>query len=589
MIESVKGFQTNEGTKQYDYNALANKPTLITQDQVDATLKAAKEYTDAEIKKLDISGGNEDQVIDVNEYVELLPESNYSVSEEMGIVVIDRSLTFIAGKTYLVKWNGVDYVRVAYRYEEDNELIILGEDNDPFYVEYWGNNYTDIYVNDSPTNVTLAIYQKIAYATEEWVEEKLKEHSGGNEHFHVEITRNPDGSYTADKTRTEVFNAYKGGSIVYCSVPVATGTRVDIPLKSCVFGLMRFEGVYNEKTVTVQYVYDDSVNPVVDNVIKVEEVTLVTGNVVRTVNGIKPNVFGNVTINIPDSGESVDLTGYAKEQWVQQNYQSKGDYALKSELPNVPTKLSELTNDSGFITGYTETDPTVPAWAKSASKPSYSKSEVGLGNVDNVKQYSASNPPPYPVTSVNGKTGAVTITVPTVPTKVSAFENDKGYLTQHQDISGKLDASVLPTAINTALAQAKASGEFDGQPGEKGEKGEKGDKGDKGDKGEQGAEGKKPVKGVDYFTEADKAEIVPNFAFSINTIPAQEQPSVTVQGAYPNLTHVFNIPVGQETGDNSGANGILDEMIILTPGLHYGETLPEPGNKGRVFFLIPKE
>ena len=39
---------------------------------------------------------------------------------------------------------------------------------------------------------------------------------------------------------------------------------------------------------------------------------------------------------------------------------------------------------------------------------SVTKSNVGLGNVDNVKQYSASNPPPYPVTSVNGKTGAVT-------------------------------------------------------------------------------------------------------------------------------------------------------------------------------------
>lgn len=36
---------------------------------------------------------------------------------------------------------------------------------------------------------------------------------------------------------------------------------------------------------------------------------------------------------------------------------------------------------------------------------------VGLGNVDNVKQYSATNPPPYPVTSVNSKTGAVTLTV----------------------------------------------------------------------------------------------------------------------------------------------------------------------------------
>lgn len=71
------------------------------------------------------------------------------------------------------------------------------------------------------------------------------------------------------------------------------------------------------------------------------------------------------------------------------------------------------------------------------------------------------------VDSVNGKTGAVelaladlsddethrTVTdeeknswakkseIPTVPTQVSAFNNDAGYLTQHQDISGKLDAT----------------------------------------------------------------------------------------------------------------------------------------------------
>ena len=45
------------------------------------------------------------------------------------------------------------------------------------------------------------------------------------------------------------------------------------------------------------------------------------------------------------------------------------------------------------------------------------KSDIGLGNVDNVKQYSASNPPPYPVTSVNGATGAVTVReVPAVTT-----------------------------------------------------------------------------------------------------------------------------------------------------------------------------
>lgn len=38
-------------------------------------------------------------------------------------------------------------------------------------------------------------------------------------------------------------------------------------------------------------------------------------------------------------------------------------------------------------------------------------------------------------------------------------------LTGHQDVSGKLDASALPEAVQAALAQAKASGEFDGADG----------------------------------------------------------------------------------------------------------------------------
>ena len=48
---------------------------------------------------------------------------------------------------------------------------------------------------------------------------------------------------------------------------------------------------------------------------------------------------------------------------------------LDLEDTTVPTKTSELQNDSGFIT--TESDPTVPAWAKSATKPTYTAAEVG--------------------------------------------------------------------------------------------------------------------------------------------------------------------------------------------------------------------
>lgn len=86
---------------------------------------------------------------------------------------------------------------------------------------------------------------------------------------------------------------------------------------------------------------------------------------------------------------------YATETFVEE-YMSEvalGDYALKEELP---TKTSDLTNDSGFIkeipseyvtetelnnkgylTDYTETDPTVPEWAKAKNKPSYTAEEVG--------------------------------------------------------------------------------------------------------------------------------------------------------------------------------------------------------------------
>ncbi len=65
----------------------------------------------------------------------------------------------------------------------------------------------------------------------------------------------------------------------------------------------------------------------------------------------------------------------------------KDKYALKTELPNIPTMISAFTNDKNYITiaeveaknyltSFEETDPTVPAWAKEATKPSYDISEI---------------------------------------------------------------------------------------------------------------------------------------------------------------------------------------------------------------------
>lgn len=49
-----------------------------------------------------------------------------------------------------------------------------------------------------------------------------------------------------------------------------------------------------------------------------------------------------------------------------------------------------------------------------------------------------------------------------------------------------------------------------------GETGPKGDKGDKGDTGSAGADGKTPVKGTDYFTEEEKAEMVQEVIDAVN-------------------------------------------------------------------------
>ena len=128
-----------------------------------------------------------------------------------------------------------------------------------------------------------------------------------------------------------------------------------------------------------------------------------------------------------DTSDYTDLTNKPKINNVELNgnkslndlgIQPSGNYALESEIP---TKTSDLTNDSGFITGYTETDPTVPNHVKNitqANITSWNNKSDFSGNYNDL-----SNKP----------------TIPTVPTKVSAFTNDVGYLTEHQDISGKVD------------------------------------------------------------------------------------------------------------------------------------------------------
>lgn len=59
---------------------------------------------------------------------------------------------------------------------------------------------------------------------------------------------------------------------------------------------------------------------------------------------------------------------------------AKNTVAKTDLASDVQTSLDKADT---ALQSFTETDPTVPAWAKTANKPSYTASEVGLGNVEN--------------------------------------------------------------------------------------------------------------------------------------------------------------------------------------------------------------
>jgi len=56
---------------------------------------------------------------------------------------------------------------------------------------------------------------------------------------------------------------------------------------------------------------------------------------------------------------------------------------IASGATNV-TNTNQLTNGAGFITDYTETDPTIYSWAKASIKPSYTYTEVGAASSSTV-------------------------------------------------------------------------------------------------------------------------------------------------------------------------------------------------------------
>lgn len=100
--------------------------------------------------------------------------------------------------------------------------------------------------------------------------------------------------------------------------------------------------------------------------------------------------------NYNDSGIRQSISELTGEVQKKANKTDIPDISGKADKAEIPTRVSQLENDSGYLnslpsdlvteqeleakgylTEFTETDPTVPSWAKQPTKPTYTLSELG--------------------------------------------------------------------------------------------------------------------------------------------------------------------------------------------------------------------
>lgn len=137
-------------------------------------------------------------------------------------------------------------------------------------------------------------------------------------------------------------------------------------------------------------------------------------------------------VDIPITAITDEQVSTAVQKYLEENPVSGLD-ASTAETNQVPVadgngNWSWQTQQSG--TGSEETDPTVPNWAKQPNKPTYTADEVGA----------------LPDTTK-------------IPSKTSDLQNDSGFLTEHQDLSGYALKSEVPKSASDVGADAAGTAE----------------------------------------------------------------------------------------------------------------------------------
>lgn len=139
-------------------------------------------------------------------------------------------------------------------------------------------------------------------------------------------------------------------------------------------------------------------------------------------------------------GFEIDLSEYAKKSEL-----FSGSYNDLSDKPEIPTKVSDLNNDAGFISNFTEEDPLFAAQSGQFA----TKNELTNLISDELD-------PKFAEVSGNFALKSE------IPTKVSDLENDSNFLTEHQSLENYATKAEISNFISEEIdpAFAEASGQF---------------------------------------------------------------------------------------------------------------------------------
>lgn len=133
---------------------------------------------------------------------------------------------------------------------------------------------------------------------------------------------------------------------------------------------------------------------------------------------------------------------------------TSGSYSDLTNKPIIPTKTSQLTNDSSFVNDYQLSGKQDKLTSGTNIKTINNQSILGSGNIDiqgggseNVAWGDITGKPDFKAVATSGSYDDLT-NKPAIPTKTSELTNDSGFVNDYQ-LSGKQDKLVSGTSIKT--------------------------------------------------------------------------------------------------------------------------------------------